>query len=61
MFCCCVEILNMLNPLLVLCLNMGIEALNENIGHWETTWFNFHILHVICFNLVEYDLYHRGT
>jgi len=25
----------------VLCLNMEIEALEENIGHWETTWFTF--------------------
>jgi len=33
--------------------------LDKNIGHWETTWFNFHILHLICFNLVGYDLYHR--
>jgi len=25
---------------------MGIEALNENIGYWETTWFKFSILHL---------------
>jgi len=36
---------------------MEIEALNKNIGRWETTWFNFQILHLICFNLVGYDLY----
>jgi len=47
MFYCCVEFLNLPKPpLLVLCLNLGIEALNENIGHWETTWFNFRILHL---------------
>jgi len=23
-----------------------MEALDENIGHWETTWFNFRILHL---------------
>jgi len=41
----------------MLCLNLGIEALSENIGRWETTWFNFRMLHLICFNLVGYDLY----
>jgi len=36
---------------------MKIVALNENIGRWETTCFNFHILHLIYFNLVGYGLY----
>jgi len=36
---------------------MEIEALDENIGSWEMTWFNYHILHFKCFNLVGYDLY----
>jgi len=42
-----------------LCLILEIEALNTNIGRWETTWFNCHILHFNRFNLVGYDLYHR--
>ena len=42
---------------IVLCLNMEIEPLNNNIGRWETTWFDCHILHFKCFNLVAYDLY----
>ena len=48
------------NPpyVIVLCLNLEIEALNKNIGRWEMTWLNFHILHFICFNLVGYDLCH---
>jgi len=25
---------------------MKIEALDENIGRWETIWFNFRILHL---------------
>jgi len=25
---------------------MEIEALDENIGRWEMTWFNFRILHL---------------
>jgi len=25
---------------------MEIETLDENIGRWETTWFNFRILHL---------------
>ena len=40
----------------MLCLNLDIEALVKNIGRWETTWFNFHILHFKCLNLVGYDL-----
>jgi len=35
------------------------EALNNNIGHWETTLVGYHVLHLIYFNLVGYDLYHR--
>ena len=42
---------------ILLCLNLEIEASNKNIGRWETTWFNFHILHFIYFNLERYDLY----
>ena len=42
-------------------LNLEIEALNKNIGHWETTWFNFRILHFIWFNLVGYDLHHSHS
>jgi len=47
-------------PTLVLywCVDLEIKALNKNIGRWETNCFNFHILHLICFNLVGYDLYH---
>jgi len=47
-------------PLCYCCVHLKIEALNENIGRWETTWFNFHILHLICFNLVGYSLYQPG-
>jgi len=43
---------------IVLCLNLEIEALNKNIGRWETTWFNCQILQFKCFNLVGYDLCH---
>ena len=46
---------------IVLCVNLEIEALDENIGRWETTWFDCHILHFKCFNLVGYDLYHAPT
>jgi len=36
----------------------GLENdLDENIGRWEMTWFNFHILHLIYFIFVGYDLY----
>ena len=46
MFCCCVEVCvnrNLPNPpcVIVLCLNLEIEALDENIGRWEMTWFTF--------------------
>ena len=34
---------------IVLCLNLEIEVLNKNVGHWETTRFNCHILHFKCF------------
>jgi len=43
--------------MLLCCVHLEIEALNKNIGRWETTWFNCHILHFKCFNLVGYDLY----
>ena len=43
--------------MLYCCVHLEIEALNKNIGRWETTWFHFHILHLICFNLVGYGLY----
>jgi len=42
------------------CVHLEIETLDENIGRWETTWFNFHILHLICFNSMGYDLYHSS-
>jgi len=32
---------------IVLCLNLEIEALDENIGRWETTWFTF-IYCILC-------------
>jgi len=40
--------LNLPNPLLVLyyCVHLEIEALDENIGRWETTLFKFRILHL---------------
>jgi len=54
----CVAFVNLPNPLVLYwCVDLEIEALNKNIGRWETTWFNFHILHLICFNLVGYNLY----
>ena len=28
-------------PLFYCCVHLEIEALNENIGRWETTWFTF--------------------
>ena len=28
-------------PMLYCCVHLEIEALNENIGRWETTWFTF--------------------
>ena len=43
--------------MLLCCVDLEIEALNKNIGRWETTWFNCHILHFKCFNLVGYGLY----
>ena len=45
----------------MLCLNLEIGALDKNIGRWETTWFNCHILHFKCFNLVGYNLYHAAS
>jgi len=52
--------------MLLFCVDMEIDVLNKNIGRWETTWFNCHILYFKCFNLVGYDLYQydawqRGT
>ena len=44
-------------PVLLCCVHLEIEGLNKNIGRWETTWFNCHILHFKCFNLVGYKLY----
>ena len=50
------------NPLvLYCCVHLQIKALNKNIGRWKTTWFNFHILHFIYFNLVGYNLYHSSS
>jgi len=31
-------------PVLYCCVHLEIEALEENIGRWETTWFNVRIL-----------------
>jgi len=30
--------------MLYFCVHLEIEALDENISRWETTWFNFRIL-----------------
>jgi len=38
----CVASVNLPNPPVLYCfVHLEIEALNENIGRWETTWFTF--------------------
>jgi len=38
----CVAFVNLPNPpVLYCCVHLEIEALNENIGRWKTTWFTF--------------------
>jgi len=37
----CVSSVNLPTPLVLLLCSSEIEALNENIGRWETTWFTF--------------------
>jgi len=44
--------------MLYCCVHLKIEALNENIGRWETTWFTFIYCIFKCFNFVGYGLYH---
>ena len=58
----CVASVNLPNPsLCYCCVHLEIEALNENICRWETTWFTFIYCIFKCFNLVGYDLYQGVT
>jgi len=39
------------------CACLENEALNKNIGRWETTWFNFHTLIKSVLNFVGYGFH----